>query len=492
MDLILVPISISFFICSLITYKLYQWRLRYNLPPGPYPLPFIGNLHTIEPDRADCFQKWSTTYGPIISVWFGSTLNVIVSSSQLAKEVLKDKDDKLANRHRNKLTDMITQNGKDLSWADYTPSYVNLRKICALELFTSSRIEAIRSIREDEVKTMIQSIFTASNKHHLVVRNYVGLATFNIITRMVLGKKFSSKGMEFKEIAAEELKLGAIMNLLEYIPGLIWLRKKAFSDHKSRRDGLIQAIIDEHKTGKSKHGFVDALLNEIDEETMRGLIWDLITAGIDTTAITVEWGMAEIMRNPRVQCKIQEELDSVIGLNRTMSESDISKLSYLECFVKEVLRLHPPTPLMLPHKASEDVKVGGYDIPKGTIVCVNVRAIGTDPNNWEDPSEFRPERFLEEDVDLKGSDFRVLPFGAGRRMCPAAQLSVNLVASMIGHLCHHFRWRPPFGVLPEEIDMSGTPALVNYIRTPLLGVPKVRLQAHLYNHISNSTSSFIY
>ncbi|WCJ35950.1 Cytochrome P450 98A3 [Euphorbia peplus] len=447
----------------------------------------------MEPDRADCFQKWSTTYGPIISVWLGSTLYVIVSSSQLAKQVLQLNDAKLADRHRSTQTNFITRNGKDLSWADYGPSYAKLRKICALELFSPTRIETLRPIREDEVKTMIQSIFTASNKDPLVLRDYIGLAAFNVITRMVLGKKFSSntkQGLEFKAIATEELKLGGTLGIFEHVACINWivrLRKKVFYDHAARRDGLIQSIIDEHKTSGLKHHFIDGLINldEIDDDTMQGLLWDLITAGIDTSAITVEWGMAEIVRNPRVQSKIQQELDNVIGPDKTMSESDLSKLSYLECFVKEVLRLHPPTPLMLPHKASEDVKVGGYDIPKGTVVCVNVRAIGNDPNNWEDPLEFRPERFLEEEVDVKGSDFRALPFGAGRRMCPAAQFSVNLVASMIGHLCHHFKWSPSVGVLPDEIDMSGTPSVVNYMKTPLQGVAEMRLQPHLYDHVSD-------
>lgn len=210
----------------------------------------------------------------------------------------------------------------------------------------------------------------------------------------------------------------------------------------------------------------------------------MITAGMDTTAISLEWGMAELIKNPRVQKKAQEELDRVIGSNRVMTEADFASLPYLQCVAKETLRLHPPTPLMLPHKATADVKIGGYDVPKGSNVHVNVWAIARDPAVWKDPLEFRPERYLEEDVDVKGHDFRLLPFGAGRRVCPGAQLGINLLQSMLGHLLHHFQWSPPNGVNPEEIDMSENPGLVTFMRTPLEAVPTPRLPADLYKRVA--------
>lgn len=206
----------------------------------------------------------------------------------------------------------------------------------------------------------------------------------------------------------------------------------------------------------------------------------MITAGMDTTAISVEWGMAELIRNPRVQQKAQEELDRVIGLERVLSETDFSNLPYLQCVAKEALRLHPPTPLMLPHRATANVKIGGYDIPKGSIVHVNVWAVARDPAVWKDPNEFRPERFLEEDVDMKGHDYRLLPFGAGRRVCPGAQLGINLVTSMLGHLLHHFRWSPPEGMKPEDTDLAESPGMVTYMRTPLQAIATPRLPSHLY------------
>lgn len=205
---------------------------------------------------------------------------------------------------------------------------------------------------------------------------------------------------------------------------------------------------------------------------------------MDTTTISVEWTLAELVKNPRVQLKAQEELDRVIGVNRVMTESDFPSLPYLQCVVKESLRLHPPTPLMLPHRANTAVKIGRYDVPKGSIVHVNVWAVARDPAVWKNPLEFRPERFMEEDVDAKGHDFRLLPFGAGRRVCPGAQLGINLVTSMLGHLLHRFSWSPANGVKAEDIDMAENPGLVTYMRTPLQAVAYPRLTDYsLYKRV---------
>lgn len=153
LPLILLLISFTF-----VALYLYQ-RLRLRLPPGPRPWPIVGNLYDIKPVRFRCFSEWSQTYGPIMSVWFGSTLNVIVSSSELAKEVLKENDQQLADRPRSRSAAKFSRDGKDLIWADYGPHYVKVRKVCTLELFSPKRLESLRPIREDEVTAMVESIF---------------------------------------------------------------------------------------------------------------------------------------------------------------------------------------------------------------------------------------------------------------------------------------------------------------------------------------------
>ena len=137
-------------------------RLRLGrLPPGPRPWPVLGNLRQIKPIRCRCFQEWAERYGPIISVWFGSGLTVVVSTSELAKEVLKEHDQQLADRPRNRSTQRFSRNGQDLIWADYGPHYIKVRKLCNLELFTPKRLEALRPIREDEVTAMVESVHRA-------------------------------------------------------------------------------------------------------------------------------------------------------------------------------------------------------------------------------------------------------------------------------------------------------------------------------------------
>ncbi|CAN1288130.1 Cytochrome P450 98A2 [Linum perenne] len=452
MDLTLISIVVSLIAFLPIAYSLI-YRLRFKLPPGPRPLPIVGNLYDIKPVRFRCFAEWAEQYGPIISVWFGSTLNVVVSNTQLAKEVLKEHDQQLADRHRSRSAAKFSRDGQEKS---------------------------------------------------VQVKKYLGAVAFNNITRLAFGKRFvnsegvmDEQGLEFKAIVSNGLKLGASLSMAEHIEWLRWmfpLEEGAFAQHGARRDRLTRAIMEEHtaarnKSGDTKQHFVDALLTlkekyDLSEDTIIGLLWDMITAGMDTTAISSEWAMAEIVKHPRVQQKLHEEMDRVIGFERVMTEADFSSLPYLQCVVKESLRLHPPTPLMLPHRSNANVKIGGYDIPKGSNVHVNVWAVARDPAAWKEPLEFKPERFLEEDVDMKGHDYRLLPFGAGRRVCPGAQLGINLVTSMLGHLLHHFQWSPPEGVKPEEIDMSENPGLVTYMRTPLQAVATPRLPSHLYKRVA--------
>ncbi|CAI0554868.1 unnamed protein product [Linum tenue] len=507
MALSLILIVVSLLASLPLLYSL-LYRLRFKLPPGPRPLPVVGNLYDIKPVRFRCFAEWADRYGPVISVWFGSTLNVVVSSTALAKEVLKEHDQQLADRHRSRSAAKFSRDGQDLIWADYGPHYVKVRKVCTLELFTPKRLEGLRPIREDEVTAMVEWFLILAEKS-LQVKKYLGAVAFNNITRLAFGKRFvdsegvmDAQGLEFKAIVSNGLKLGASLSMAEHIEWLRWmfpLEEGAFAQHGARRDRLTQAIMEEHtearkKSGDTKQHFVDALLtlkeNNGGHRTIDHVIeafetlQDMITAGMDTTAISSEWAMAEIIKHPRVQQKLHEEMDRVIGFERVMIESDFSSLHYLQCVVKESLRLHPPTPLMLPHRSNANVKISGYDVPKGSNVHVNVWAVARDPAVWKDPLEFRPERFMEEDVDMKGHDFRLLPFGAGRRVCPGAQLGINLVTSMLGHLLHHFQWSPPEGVKPEEIDMSENPGLVTYMRTPVMATATPRLPSHLYKRVA--------
>ena len=180
----------------------------------------------------------------------------------------------------------------------------------------------------------------------------------------------------------------------------------------------------------------------------------MLVGSIDTSATAIEWTISELLKNPRVMKKLQRELETVVGMKRKVGESDLDKLKYLEMVVKEGLRLHPVAPLLLPHHSGEDCMVGEYFIPKNSRVIVNAWTIMRDPSAWDEAEKFWPERFEGSNIDVRGKDFRFLPFGSGRRVCPGLQLGLNTVLLTVAQLVHCFDWKLPNNMLPCELDMT--------------------------------------
>ncbi|ERN14972.1 hypothetical protein AMTR_s00032p00218900 [Amborella trichopoda] len=198
----------------------------------------------------------------------------------------------------------------------------------------------------------------------------------------------------------------------------------------------------------------------------------MYAAGSETTATTVEWAMAELLHNPNKMAMAKQELKENIGSTmHTVEETDLGRLPYLQAVVKETLRLHPPVPLLLPHRADVTVKVRGYVIPKHTQVLVNAWAIGRDVQVWENPTAFIPERFVGSNINYKGRDFQYIPFGAGRRICPGLPLGVRMVQIVLASLLHSFDWELPDGLKPEEMDMRDKFGVTLQKAVPLEAVP---------------------
>lgn len=198
--------------------------------------------------------------------------------------------------------------------------------------------------------------------------------------------------------------------------------------------------------------------------------------------------MAELIRRPDLLKQAQAELDSVVGLSRLVSESDLPKLPFLQAVVKETFRLHPSTPLSLPRAASGDCEIDGYSIPRGATLLVNVWAVGRDPSAWpDDPLSFRPERFLpggrHEGVDLRGSDFELIPFGAGRRICAGLSLGLRMVQFMTAALIHAFDWDSVAGDAAEKVDMEEAYGLTLRRAAPLVAKPASRLPALIRRNV---------
>lgn len=196
---------------------------------------------------------------------------------------------------------------------------------------------------------------------------------------------------------------------------------------------------------------------------------------MDTSPTVVEWTMSELLKHPQIMKKLQQELKGKVGLNRMVEESDLEGLKYLELIIKESLRLHPVVPLLLPHEAREDCLVEGFHIPKRAEIVINVWAIGRDPNVWIDPEEFIPERFEGNNIDYRGHDFELIPFGSGRRSCPGIQLGITVVRLVVAQLVHCFDWELPKGMLANELDMTEEFGIVASREKHLMAVPHYRL-----------------
>jgi cytochrome P450 len=182
--------------------------------------------------------------------------------------------------------------------------------------------------------------------------------------------------------------------------------------------------------------------------------------------------MAELLHNPEKMAKAQKELEQVLGKDGLVQESDISKLPYLQAVVKENFRLHPTVPFLVPHKAEADVEMCGFTVSKDAQILVNVWAMGRDSSIWPNPTLFSPERFLENNViDFKGRDFELIPFGAGRRMCPGLPLANRMVHLMLASLVHHFNWKLADEMKPEDIDMTEMSGISLHKAVPLRAIP---------------------
>lgn len=196
----------------------------------------------------------------------------------------------------------------------------------------------------------------------------------------------------------------------------------------------------------------------------------MFSAGTDTTYTVLEWAMTELLLHPEVMKALQSEVRGVVGSKRGVKQDDLEKMTYLKAVLKETLRMHPPIPLLVPRESLEDVKIQGYDISAGTLVITNAWAIGRDPDSWDSPEEFRPERFINSDTDFTGHYFELIPFGAGRRGCPGIFFAMSVVELVLASIVHKFDWELPYGTRREDLDMTQCTGLTIHRKTPLHAV----------------------
>ncbi|KAF3649212.1 Geraniol 8-hydroxylase [Capsicum annuum] len=319
-------------------------------------------------------------YGPIMSLKLGPVTTVVISSSSMAKKVLKYQDQDFSTSRF--VPDAVQAHNYckfSIPLLPVCPQWRTLRRILNTNLISSNKLDVNQHLRSQKVKELIA---------------------------------YCAKCSQEVEPLDEELK------------DVIW--------------GIMNEL--------GKPNLVDfyPILEKIDLQGIRRrtpLILDLFGAATDTTTSTVEWAMAEILKQPEIMKKVQIELAEIIGEGISVEEADVSRLPYLQCIIKETLRMHPPVPLLVPRKVEQDVELCSYIIPKGSQVLIHLWAIGRDVNFWEDPLMFKPERFWSSNLDIKGQDFELISFGAGRRICPCVPLDLKMVPVILGSLLNSYNWK---------------------------------------------------
>ncbi|WVZ25743.1 hypothetical protein V8G54_004287 [Vigna mungo] len=449
------------------------------LPPGPTGLPFLGYLPFLGTHPHLKFHKLAQLYGPIYKLTLGTKTVVVVSSPSLVKEIVRDQDTIFANREPLIAALVALYGGTDIASLPHGPQWRKARKILVREMLSSTNLTNSFPHRRVEVKKSIRYVYQKKIGCPINVGDLAFLTATNAIMSMIWGETLEGEegaaiGVEFRAVVSELMVLLGKPNVSDLFPALALLDLQGI-ERRTRKvsqwiDRLFDSAIEKRMTvtGKGENNsnkdFLQVLmeLTKSDSETtsmtmkeIKAILIDIVVGGTDTTSTTLEWVVAELMQHPEAMERVHEEMDTVIGLDNGIElESQLFKLEYLEAVIKETLRLHPPLPFLVPRCPSQTSTVGGYTIPKGAQVFLNVWTIQRDPDIWEDALEFRPERFLSDDgkLDYWGNKFEYLPFGSGRRICAGLPLAEKMIMFMLASFLHYFQWRLPSG---KVLEFSG-------------------------------------
>ncbi|XP_047327269.1 trimethyltridecatetraene synthase-like [Impatiens glandulifera] len=481
-------------------------RKTLALPPGPKPWPIIGNLNLIGTLPHRSIHELTLKYGPIMQLRFGSFPVVVGSSVEMAKVFLKTMDVTFVGRPNLAAGKYTTYNYSDITWSPYGPYWRQARKMCLMELFSAKRLDSFEFIRVEELNSLLKNMFNSAGTS-ISLKDHLTTLSLNIISRMVLGKRYLDQDEnsvvspeEFMKMLDELFLLNGVFTIGDSIPWLAFLDLEGYVKRMKilakKFDKFLEYVLDEHITRRSidhdkfvAKDMVDVLLQLADDPNLevklerhgvKAFTQDLLAGGTESSAVTVEWAMSEMLKKPETFQKAQEELDRVIGSNRWVQEKDMPNLPYIEAIAKETMRMHPVAPMLVPRESREDCKVAGYDIPRGTRVLVSVWSIGRDPTLWDEPNQFNPDRFIGKAIDVKGHDFELLPFGSGRRMCPGYSLGLKVIQTSLANLLHGYKWSLPNGMSPEDLNMDEIFGLSTPKKIPLVTVVEPRLPHNLY------------
>nr|WJJ53770.1 cytochrome P450 monooxygenase 3 [Garcinia xanthochymus] len=461
---------------------------KHNYPPGPPALPVVGHLHLLKPPLYFYFEKVAKRFGPIVLLWMGKVPVLVVTSPAAFEECFTKNDVIFADRPKSVSGGYLTFNYTLLVWAPHGPVWRALRRLTFSEIFSPKALQKSSSVREDEVRHLVKRFFRYSadgNRPKIDMKYMFTLLTTNVIMRLAAGKRHVPfKDEETKEEKAlyqlfKDLFFPIVsMTICDFIPVFRWIGykglEKSYIGLAERREVLLGKLVRELKERRiaakkgvrvendgEENGCVGdtiMVLQETDpdfytDDIVKGVLMMMFIAGTETSTATLEWALTLLLQHPDKMEKLKAEIDNVVGHERFLTEADFPKLPYLRNVVKEALRLYPPVPLSLPHFSTEATTVGGYEIPKGTMVFANVWAMHRDPKTWENPEAFEPERF---EVEREGYVHN--PFGAGRRICPGGPMGTHIVSLGLGMLMQCFDW-DQIGMDEDMSHSKGTASL---------------------------------
>ncbi|KAK1427368.1 hypothetical protein QVD17_16051 [Tagetes erecta] len=454
-------------------------------------------------------------YGPAFNIRLGTHRALVVSSWEVAKECFTVNDLAFASRPKTAAVKHMCYNYTVFGLGPYTPFWREMRKIVTLELLSNRRLEMLKDVRLLEIKSGINELYVRwreNSQRPVVVElsKWLEHTMLNIIVMMVAGKRYFGVGGGGDEAERchkaiiDFFRLSGLFVVSDVIPSLWWLDlhgyEKQMKETGKDFDSVLGGWLHEHRQ-KRKLGlernennvkdFIDVMLSledegqfsyiEHDSDTIiKSTCMSLILGGSDTTAGTLTWAVALLLNHPDVLKKLQHELDDHVGRERQVDESDIKHLVYLEAVIKEALRLYPVGPLLAPREARENCTIAGYNVKAGTRLIVNVWKLQRDERVWINPSKFQPERFMSldhEQVDVRGQQFVLVPFGFGRRSCPGITFSLQVLHLTLARLVHSFELGQPEG---HPVDMTEGPGMTLPKLKPLEVLLTPRLPSWIY------------
>lgn len=416
---------------------------------------------------------------------------LVISDSELAKEVLKTNHDVFSTKPANMANKRLTYNHSDITFGPASDHWKQMRRVLVNELLGPKRVTRFNQVLNVEIEGVLNILSSNPLSTRVNIDDMVLSLVYGVVCKLAFGKSYTEKpfkGVTVKQMLAESTSLltGSFADML---PRYGWILDKlsGWNDRLEKCfgnfDAYFEMIIDKRlqtaaETSEDEKDFVDALIElsqkepGLTKDEMKSILLDVLAGAIDTTISTLLWAMASIIKNPRVMQKLQTEIRSCVGSKPKVEASDLANMTYLKMVMKESLRVYPAAPMSFPRNCASHCQIGGYDVLPGTTVVINGWGIGRDPKNWKDrPNEFIPERFENIEVDFFGNHFEMLPFGGGRRVCPGVKFSSSIIEWTLANLLCWYDWEVGGGIKNEDLDMEEKGLILLRPKSPLCLVP---------------------